>query len=82
MSFAKSVAMQLYKSEVEAVTEKVDNAQAAFFATKAGIDSTQAFMKQLQPAGTVTTSTSWKEPSSLLVNAGDPMRAASSGYGL
>jgi hypothetical protein len=79
MSFAESAAMQSYKSEVEAVTEKVYNVQAEMRAMKAGIDSIQAFMKQLQPTGTVTTKTSRTEPSSLSGNTSDPKRVAGSG---
>jgi hypothetical protein len=46
---------------------------------KAGIDSIQAFLKQLQPTCTVTTTTSWIDPSSLLGNTGDPKRVTDSG---
>jgi hypothetical protein len=79
MSFAESVAMQSYKSEVESVTEKVDNVQAYMRSMKAGIDSIQAFMKQLQPTGTVKTTMSRTEPSSLSRNTGNPKRVAGSG---
>jgi hypothetical protein len=79
MSFTESVAMQSYKSEVEAVTEKVDNFQAKMRAMKAGIDSIQEFMKQLQPTGTVTTKTTWTEPSNLSVNTAYPKKVDGSG---
>jgi hypothetical protein len=79
MSFAESADMQWYKYEVEAVTEKVDNVQAKICAMKAGIDSIQAFMKQLQPAGSVTTPTSRTEPSSLFGNTDNSTRVTGSG---
>jgi hypothetical protein len=46
---------------------------------KAGIDSIQAFMKQLQTTGTVKTTTSRTEPSNLSGNTGDPKKVAGSG---
>jgi hypothetical protein len=46
---------------------------------KAGIDSIHAFMKQLQPTGTMTKTTSRTEPSSLSGNTEDPNRVAGSG---
>jgi hypothetical protein len=80
MSFAKIAAMQSYKSEVEAVTEKVENVKMEMRATKAGIiDSIQELMKEPQPLGTVTTAKSRTEPSNLGGNTSDSTRAAGSG---
>jgi hypothetical protein len=82
MYFAERAAMQSYKSEVEAITEKNDNVQAEMRSMKSGIDSIQSFMKQLQLTGTMPTKTSRTEPSSLSGNTSDPNRVARSGYAL